>query len=774
MTPTFVGTATDGITVQLFVDDTDSPVASAAVSGSSYSLTLPELSSGGHIAWARLTDTAGGLSTFSVPVAFFIDPATLPVPNAPTLDPGSDTGTIGDGATSVHRPVILGTTKPSSTVQVYDGTIVLGEVTADMSGDFSFTPAADLAYGLHQVSVCQVDVAGNVSEASEPLLLTILTVNRMPLDYVQRFDGVIPDVDEGWLLSSSNEGRITVADGMLRMDDSIDGGNYSLNEAVLHLDIGGRTQAWLEVDCTESGDETHLDGLTTGDVFAGHRNADIISVSADDGSTWTVVHTLETSGHAMVVLHDFVDLSATETLLIKFQQYDNYAWPTDGWAFDNIEVYADDAIVVGRQVFYNHSAWDGNDAGASAADDAAIATDKQALLPGQTATFANYTSYSRGINGIMVDIDGLGGTPTASDFVFKSGNSNDPSTWTTAPAPLSITVRPGEGAGDSDRVTIIWADNDLDGVADPNEAVAKQRLQVTVLSDANGGSLGLADDDVFYFGNAIGETGNYATNAIVNASDEIAARNNPAFFPPATITNVYDFDRNKIVNATDQILARNNVTFFDALKLISVPAAAGGAEAMVMSLSLASESIVMATNSDEPEPAVASAPETQTLEVAPTAVATEELVVLLADSLAFDDSGMGSDTLVAASAAPVKPALSSTLMLASPEPMLSFDSFETSRTPVSVLDVATVDTTSPARAVASAKAAMPVLPGPWRPASNAARREMPGMPERSVEKDGFWSSRWWRGGGALDLLQDSEGEDLLVDVLELVPAARAK
>ncbi len=237
------------------------------------------------------------------------------------------------------------------------------------------------------------------------------------------------------------------------------------------------------------------------------------------------------------------------------------------------------AEVVGRHVFYNHSAWDGNEAGANASDDNAIATDKQALLPGETATFANYTSYSRGINGIMMDIDGLAGTPTASDFSFEAGNSDDPSTWAAPPAPLSIVVRAGEGESGSDRVTIIWADNGLDGVIDPNEAVAKQWLQVTVLSDANGGSLGLAENDVFCFGNAVGETGNVATNAIVNAADEIAARNNPAFSPPATITNAYDFDRNRLVNAADQILARNNITFFDALRLITVPAAPGGAVA---------------------------------------------------------------------------------------------------------------------------------------------------------------------------------------------------
>ena len=49
---------------------------------------------------------------------------------------------------------------------------------------------------------------------------------------------------------------------------------------------------------------------------------------------------------------------------------------------------------------------------ASATDDEAIASDKVALLPGETATFANYTSYARGINGIMVDIADLASEPT--------------------------------------------------------------------------------------------------------------------------------------------------------------------------------------------------------------------------------------------------------------------------------------------------------------------------------------------------------------------------
>ena len=207
------------------------------------------------------------------------------------------------------------------------------------------------------------------------------------------------------------------------------------------------------------------------------------------------------------------------------------------------------AQIAGRHIFYNNCYFDGDDPTANAADDAAIATDKKVLLDGQVATFANYTSYARGINGIMVDIANLAGIPTASDFAFKVGNDNIPSGWATGPAPASIAVRPGAGASGSDRVTLIWADN----------AIEKQWFEVTVLATAN---TGLSSDDVFYFGNAPGETGNSPSDAKVTPTDEIAVRNNPHTLGinPATIDDTCDFNRDRKVGPTDAVICRNNGT----------------------------------------------------------------------------------------------------------------------------------------------------------------------------------------------------------------------
>jgi len=215
------------------------------------------------------------------------------------------------------------------------------------------------------------------------------------------------------------------------------------------------------------------------------------------------------------------------------------------------------ASVVGRHIFYNNSAFDGGSPAADSRDDAAVATDKPALLPGGQATFANYTGYNRGINGIMVDIHALANPNglTAADFLCKVGNDSHPdgAGWTTVAAP-SVAVR-GIGSGVT-RVTLTWADN----------TIKNQWLQVTV-KHAN---TGLPADDVFYFGNAIGESGNHAADAMVDLADELAVRSHKTGFTPALVTNPYDFNRDRRVNATDELIARYNHSGADALQLIDL------------------------------------------------------------------------------------------------------------------------------------------------------------------------------------------------------------
>jgi hypothetical protein len=204
-------------------------------------------------------------------------------------------------------------------------------------------------------------------------------------------------------------------------------------------------------------------------------------------------------------------------------------------------------IVHNLVLFYNNSAFDGNDPAANAADDAAREVFKGALFPGfgLTGSFHNVSNYSKGINGIMIDVGDLpaspfGGLPlSAADFTFRVGNSNDPSMWAAAPVPAEVVVRDA-GIPSSDRISITWADN----------AIRNTWLQVTMLANAH---TGLAAPEVFYFGNLVG-----ATQALrVNALDLAAVRR--IMNTTAGIESPYDINRDGRINSLDLAAVRSNL-----------------------------------------------------------------------------------------------------------------------------------------------------------------------------------------------------------------------
>lgn len=240
------------------------------------------------------------------------------------------------------------------------------------------------------------------------------------------------------------------------------------------------------------------------------------------------------------------------------------------------------ATVVGRQLFYSRSAFDTNGAATGPGDDAAIAVNKIPLFYGQKAKFTNYTSYSRGINGLMIDVVGLPSANLAvSDFEFLVGNSTNLATWVAAAPPTLISNRFGAGVLGSDRITITWADN----------AVKKTWLRVGVLATAD---TGLGAKDLFFYGNATGETGNSSANARVDVIDETRIRVNPANSQnPVGITSLFDIDRNKLVNVVDETITRVNGTSSETaltlLDLTTLSAPSAGSRASLAFAALRDE-----------------------------------------------------------------------------------------------------------------------------------------------------------------------------------------
>lgn len=214
------------------------------------------------------------------------------------------------------------------------------------------------------------------------------------------------------------------------------------------------------------------------------------------------------------------------------------------------------SAVAGRRLFYNFSSWDGSTATVDGAnDDAAIATDKAALLPGQTATPTNFTSYEKGINGVMVDLPQFTGTPSLSDFALRVGTDQAFTSWAVAPTP-TLAVRDVTVDGvPTKRVTLTWADR----------SIVNQWLRVAVLPTTR---TRVALQDVFYFGNLIGES--YFSVAYgqwrVGTIDTNATKAN---YGTALIDNLYDFNRDGIVNIGDEDISKANWNM--VLTVLSAP-----------------------------------------------------------------------------------------------------------------------------------------------------------------------------------------------------------
>jgi len=278
----------------------------------------------------------------------------------------------------------------------------------------------------------------------------------------------------------------------------------------------------------------------------------------DIGDTFT--YTLEdgpggTGNSAFQIVNNQLETTGP----LSFATQNNYSIrvrSTDANGLSTVQIFTINVVqvnqVVGRYLFYAGSSFDG-----PGNSDNAIATDKSALLPGQTATFNNYSSYDRGINGIMIDVVASVNTLIPADFSFLVGNDNDPSAWTAVSVNPTITIRPGAGVGGTTRIQLTW----------PDHTIQNEWLQVTMLADAD--TL-LTSNYTFYFGNAVGESGNSPDDAKVTAIDQIGAR---ADAGAAGITNAFDFNRDGTVDTTDEAIAGANYTnVLNALQLITVPA----------------------------------------------------------------------------------------------------------------------------------------------------------------------------------------------------------
>lgn len=337
-------------------------------------------------------------------------------------------------------------------------------------------------------------------------------------------------------------------------------------------------------------------------VVRQEHNYGVLDIYDRDGQTWVILR--NPYGGREVGFEDGLPAGQRGLLTLTMEQFQAN--------FSSLYLEPARTSLAARHVFYNNSAQDGGTPGSHSQDDGAIANNKQALLPGETASFANYTSYSRGINGIMIDIDGLVDRASASDFVFTVGNSDDPSTWTAVPEPAAVDVREHPTEAGQHRITLTWADG----------AIANQWLEVKAKSDANGGSLGLAEDDVFYFGNLAGDTDGDADVDFRDAWTLMGSyKDGASDHTPAD----GDFTADGVVDEADAAALQAN--YGQTLTMFTAPEPAPTAIEPVGAIALSSPT---QSSADEPEENTAGPTETEEPagEQAP---------------LAFEVSGLGTD-----------------------------------------------------------------------------------------------------------------------------------
>ena len=160
------GTAEARAYVDLF--DNGSKIATVqADSAGAWQTTLSGVSETRHNYTARQYDLAGNTSVTSAVTVVTVD-ATVAVPGAATLDPSSDTGTLGDKSTTVTTPKLTGTgAEAGATIQVFDGSNSTPVATATVQPDGSWSAnTSALSVGVHALRVSQTDVAGNTSTLS--------------------------------------------------------------------------------------------------------------------------------------------------------------------------------------------------------------------------------------------------------------------------------------------------------------------------------------------------------------------------------------------------------------------------------------------------------------------------------------------------------------------------------------------------------------------------------------------------------------------------------
>lgn len=164
--PTITGTGEAGSTISIYNGASLLGTALVQANGNWSFTPTNALAAGTWNLTAKATDTAGNTGPASDVRSFTIDttPPVAPVLTTVFDDQGPLTGNLNNGQiTDDARPTFTGTSEPNAIIRIFDNGSLLTEITADSSGNWSYTPAQPpapaMATGNHVITVTAIDAA---------------------------------------------------------------------------------------------------------------------------------------------------------------------------------------------------------------------------------------------------------------------------------------------------------------------------------------------------------------------------------------------------------------------------------------------------------------------------------------------------------------------------------------------------------------------------------------------------------------------------------------
>ncbi|KVU59035.1 hypothetical protein WK68_21365, partial [Burkholderia ubonensis] len=158
-TPVIGGSnGTPGNTIIVIIDDKEVGTAIVGDDGKWLFPTPDDLADGEHKYEVIERDPSGNESDKSDPVKVIVDSPVKPVITEVVDNVGNDQGPINPGDTTDDpQPVINGTAKAGSHIEIYDGDTLIGTTTADENGNWTFQPETPLANGHHYLTAVATD-----------------------------------------------------------------------------------------------------------------------------------------------------------------------------------------------------------------------------------------------------------------------------------------------------------------------------------------------------------------------------------------------------------------------------------------------------------------------------------------------------------------------------------------------------------------------------------------------------------------------------------------